>query len=76
MPENNVYLIPVRNADGAVKRVADPIGGGFLPADGAYKDLYNYYWLRRLQAGDVVRGTPPGGEPLPAAMPASPGSLL
>jgi hypothetical protein len=59
MAENNVWLVPAKHPDGTPKRVADPIAGGILPAEGAYKDLFNFYWERRLRAGDVVRGTPP-----------------
>ena len=62
----NAYLVPARDANGMAKRVADPIGGGFLPAHGAYKDLSIYYWLRRLQAGDVERATPPSEIPAEA----------
>lgn len=59
MRQRNEWLVPARDPNGRPLRVVDPFGGGLLPANGAFRDLNNLWWVRRLQAGDVTRGTPP-----------------
>lgn len=39
--------------DGVVNRIADPDSGQYLPEEGGVV-ARNGFWLRRLQAGDVV----------------------
>jgi len=59
-------LVFVKPADGV--QVPDPDRGGYLPADGAWKNLDVQFWARREAAGEIVRATAPV-EPVEATEP-------
>ena len=54
-----MYVIPA-----AGLTVRDPISRKALPPEGR-EVPESSYWQKRLNAGDVVRGTPPAPEPAP-----------
>lgn len=55
-----MYVKNAIGADGLPLSVQDPDRRDRLPADGKYRPVAGDYWVRRVQAGDVIAhpGTP------------------